>query len=231
VLFHGVPLDLAFIDGMHHFEFALRDFINIEQASHQDTTVLIHDCLPVSEISAGRERSEYPWSGDVWRLILALRRWRPDLSVSVVDWAPTGVGVVRGLDPESSVLADRYDEIVAELMSVPYSSLDDGTMNEQLQRVPENWPTVRSLLPDRPFRQGNLDLLVTRRTLSGVLPAVSRAYNSPERLRARRQRKHRQNLRSLLRKRFRRKVRLRARGFVHRPSAKLHIPQFLTGRW
>ena len=220
-LFHGVPLDLAFIDGMHHFEFALRDFINIERASHQDTSVLIHDCLPVSEVSASRERSEYPWSGDVWRLILALRRWRPDLSVFVVDWAPTGVGVVRGLDPKSNVLADRYDEIVAEMMSVPYSSLDDGTMNEQLQRVPADWPTVRSLLPDRPFRQANLDLLMTRRTLFGVLPAVSRAYNSP-------QRKHRRNLRSLLRKRFRRKVRRRARGFVHRTSAKLHITQFLT---
>ena len=80
--------------------------------------------------------------------------------------------MVRGLDPESSVLADRYDEIVAEMMSVPYSSLDDGTMNEQLHRVPGDWPTVRSLLPDRPFRQDNLDLLVTRRTLSGVLPAA-----------------------------------------------------------
>ena len=29
-LLGGKPLDMAFIDGMHHFEYALRDFINIE---------------------------------------------------------------------------------------------------------------------------------------------------------------------------------------------------------
>ena len=29
-LLGGRPLDMAFIDGMHHFEYALRDFMNIE---------------------------------------------------------------------------------------------------------------------------------------------------------------------------------------------------------
>ncbi len=88
----GAPLDLAFIDGMHHFEFALRDFVNLERASHPDTTVLIHDCLPQSEEGAARERTTVLWSGDVWRLIVALREWRPDLEVAVADWGPTGPG-------------------------------------------------------------------------------------------------------------------------------------------
>ena len=46
-LFGGLPLDLGFIDGMHRFEFALRDFINFKRASDSRTVLLVHDCLPV----------------------------------------------------------------------------------------------------------------------------------------------------------------------------------------
>lgn len=180
-LLGGVPLDLAFIDGMHLFEFALRDFINLERASNPETTILIHDCLPVSEATAERERATDLWSGDVWRLIVLLRQWRPDLEVAVVDWAPTGVGVVRGLDPESKVLGDNYDEIVAQYLAMPYSALDDGTMGEQLHRVPGNWPTVEALLPRRPFRSDNLDLLKVRRLVSAVPSAVSLAVGRSSR--------------------------------------------------
>jgi len=132
----GDPLDLAFIDGMHHFEFALRDFINLERAAHPESTILIHDCLPENEEGAARDRTTVLWSGDVWRLIVLLRRWRPDLEVSVADWPPTGLGVVRHLDPGSTVLADHYHELVEHYLSVPYSALDDGTMDDQLNRVP-----------------------------------------------------------------------------------------------
>jgi hypothetical protein len=183
-LFGGVPLDLAFIDGMHHFEFALRDFINLEKASNPDTTILIHDCLPVDEVTAARDRTTYEWSGDVWRLILLLRQWRPELEISVVDWAPSGLGIVRGLDPRSTVLTEHYDEIVAHYLAMPYSALDDGTMHEQLNRVPGNWPTVKALLPERPFRPDNLELLKARRAASAVVPAARRAYAAHARRRA-----------------------------------------------
>ena len=60
VLFDGVPLDLAFIDGMHNFEYALRDFINLEAAAHPDTTILIHDCMPTDELHAARGTGRRP---------------------------------------------------------------------------------------------------------------------------------------------------------------------------
>jgi len=100
--FGGLPIDLAFIDGMHRFEFALRDFMNIEKHSTPRSTILIHDCYPLSRHTAERERRTTFWSGDIWRLILILRKYRPDLSVKVIGTAPTGLGVVRDLDPGST---------------------------------------------------------------------------------------------------------------------------------
>jgi len=56
-------------DGMHQFEFALRDFFNVERHCSADSIILIHDVYPIDAISAGRERVSNFWSGDIWRLI------------------------------------------------------------------------------------------------------------------------------------------------------------------
>ena len=157
------PLDLAFIDGMHHFEFALRDFINLERFSHHDTTILVHDCYPMNEITAQRDRSTGPWSGDIWRLVVCLKELRPDLAVSVVDVGPTGLGVIGGLDPSSTVLAARYDEIVERFLSVPFSYLTEVGQPQALNRVPNEWNQIRDLLPDRPFRSDRLARLQAER--------------------------------------------------------------------
>ena len=45
--FGGRPIELAFIDGSHLFEFVLRDFINVERNSTPQSTVLLHDCYPL----------------------------------------------------------------------------------------------------------------------------------------------------------------------------------------
>ncbi len=180
-LFEGVPLDLAFIDGMHHFEFALRDFMNLEAAANPDTTVLIHDCMPNDELHAARERASARWAGDVWRLILLLRAWRPDLDITVADSAPSGLGIVRGLDPTSTVLRDNYREIVERYLAMPYSALDDGSMDEQLNRIPGDWPTVRSRLPEKPFREANIERLKADRLARAIAPALVRGMQRARR--------------------------------------------------
>ncbi len=178
-LFGGLALDLAFIDGMHHFEVALRDFTHLERSSHSSTTVLIHDCLPVDEVSAARDRTTVFWTGEIWRLILALRTWRPELDVVVVDWPPSGVGLVRGLDPDSRLLSDHYEEIVEQFLAVPYGSLDDGTKHQQLNCVPGDWDHVRSLLPERPFRRTNVEALALLRTAEAAVHAHHRRIRGP----------------------------------------------------
>ncbi len=173
-LFGGLALDLGFIDGMHHFEFALRDFINLERASASGTVLLIHDCLPLDELSAAREQETTIWSGDVWRLILLLREWRPDLDISVVDIAPTGLGVVRGLDPTSTSLTDHYEEIIRRYASMPFSVLE-GNKYERLGAVGCDWHTVKSILPPGPFRDSSLRTLKAQRALCGIKPLAYRS--------------------------------------------------------
>jgi tetratricopeptide (TPR) repeat protein len=141
----GLPIDLAFIDGMHQFEFALRDFINIERHCSAQSTILIHDCYPLTRLTAEREQKTLFWSGDIWRLILILRKHRPELKVNVIATAPTGLGVVRGLDPASKVLSEGMEDIVREYLALDYSVLDADKPG-LLALYPNDWERIKALL-------------------------------------------------------------------------------------
>jgi hypothetical protein len=108
--FDGVPVDLAFIDGMHLSDFALRDFINIEPFMADTGVVVLDDVLPRNGLEAARDRKTEPWTGDVYKVVEILRRRRPDLVVLLVNTAPTGTAVVVGVDQASTVLKDVYAE-------------------------------------------------------------------------------------------------------------------------
>jgi tetratricopeptide (TPR) repeat protein len=151
-LFGGVPVELALIDGMHHFEFALRDFVNLERCSAPQGTILVHDCYPIDAVSSARERLTEFWSGDVWRLILALRKWRPELVIHTVAVPPTGLAVVRNLDPGSRVLAENLERVCAEFLAVGYDAIADRK-REALNVCAGDWEQVRRLL-DAPPRPG-----------------------------------------------------------------------------
>lgn len=141
----GKTLDLAFIDGMHHMEFALRDFINVEKYCSPDSVILIHDVYPIDAMSAARERASWFWSGDIWRLILILKKYRADLSVNVIAAQPTGLAIVQNLDPHSGVLAERQHEIIDEFLALHISALD-GRKDEMLNRFPNDWASIARLI-------------------------------------------------------------------------------------
>jgi hypothetical protein len=119
----GERVELAFIDGMHHFEFALRDFLNLERHCAPGAAVLLHDCYPLDAVTSARERSTRFWSGDVWRAALALRENRPDLAIHTLAAPPTGLLVARNLDPRSALLRERYAQIVAAYRDRDYATL------------------------------------------------------------------------------------------------------------
>ncbi|MBF9035317.1 DUF563 domain-containing protein [Rhodobacterales bacterium HKCCE2091] len=111
---NGLRFDLAFLDGLHHYEVLLRDVINAEKLMKPGAPMLLHDPCPSSVEMTAREQCRGNWTGDVWKTVLILLEHRPDLRIEVATAAPTGVVVIRGLDPGSTVLEQAYDAIVSE---------------------------------------------------------------------------------------------------------------------
>ena len=108
-------VDLAFLDGMHRFEFLLRDLINIETYCGNRSLVLLHDCLPTNPRMAERtprhEKDEdlttrHSWTGDVWKLLPILKKYRPDLRIHLIDCPPTGLVAITNLHAKNTILSD-----------------------------------------------------------------------------------------------------------------------------
>ena len=134
-------VDLAFIDGLHLFEQVLRDFINIERISSPTTLVLIHDCFAIDALTAERNRKTEFWTGDVWKIIPCLREFRPDLQVFTIATPPSGLGVVSNLDSRSTVLINRFDEIVSSYVPLEVEP-NEGRRRECAGMVANNWPEI-----------------------------------------------------------------------------------------
>ncbi|MFE6971762.1 class I SAM-dependent methyltransferase [Isoptericola sp. NPDC057653] len=166
----GGPVDLAFIDGMHLFEYALRDFINVEKHCRWSSVVVLDDMLPRDVDEAARDRHTHAWTGDVFRVADVLRDLRPDLTVLPVDTAPTGTVVVLGLDPASTVLSEGYDRIVADYVRddpqpVPQDVLDrTGAWDAQRLLGRPVWGLLHR--GDRPWRRRERGLAEIRQALA-----------------------------------------------------------------
>lgn len=110
-IFGDAPFDLAFIDGLHLWEQALKDFINLERFAGPDSLILLHDCIPLDEVTAARERTTDFYSGDVWKLSACLHVERPDLRMAMIPTRHTGLCLVANLDPNSRLLSERFEEL------------------------------------------------------------------------------------------------------------------------
>lgn len=112
----GIRPDFAFVDGMHLFDFALRDFMNLEKNMARDGVICFHDVCPFNYEMTTRDtdylKQGLPWTGDVWKTIHILLELRPDLKIDVIDAHKTGLAVVTNLDAANTTLADRYDELI-----------------------------------------------------------------------------------------------------------------------
>jgi hypothetical protein len=144
-LLGGLPVDLGFVDGLHLFEYALRDFMNLERCAAPGSTILIDDCFPHDRRTAQRERVNKFWSGDVWKLIVLLKKYRPELVLHTVAAPPTGLCIVRNLDPSSRFIADNLQRLIDEFMALDYAYLERDRA-AKLNLFPNDWEKVRTLL-------------------------------------------------------------------------------------
>jgi hypothetical protein len=98
-------LDVAFIDGLHTYQQALKDIENCLKYLSPKGVIIIHDCKPTTEAMAYPAKSfedakskNLPgwtgeWCGDVWKVIPKLRE-RSDLKIEVLNY-DYGLGVIR----------------------------------------------------------------------------------------------------------------------------------------
>lgn len=115
---NDIRLAISFLDGMHLFEYLLRDFIGTEAASDPNAVIIVHDCVPWNVGMTTRDLTAIrgPWTGDVWKLIPILQAYRPDLKLTMLDCHPTGLLCVSNLSPGNCVLSENYDAIVSDFM-------------------------------------------------------------------------------------------------------------------
>ncbi|MEA2327748.1 MAG: hypothetical protein QOE68_2707 [Thermoanaerobaculia bacterium] len=142
------PLALAFIDGLHTFRQTLKDFMHIEALCGPRSVVLIHDTVPFDEPTQRPDRQRTFYTGDVWKVVLCLKHYRPDLDILTIATPPTGLTVVTGLDPSSRVLIDKQDEMLAQFDSKPFAAVEHA-LDSMLNVVPNDWSFVESHLRKR----------------------------------------------------------------------------------
>jgi len=142
------PFQLAFIDGAHFFRQALKDFINVEAQCGPQSAVLLHDTVPLDETTQRTPRQTKFHTGDVWKTVLCLKHYRPDLDVFTIATPWSGLTVVCGLDPHNRVLAEQYGDAIAQFADLPYSAIADRS-DTALNIVPNDWREVEARLKAR----------------------------------------------------------------------------------
>jgi hypothetical protein len=141
----GRPIDLALIDGLHLFEYALRDFMNTERWASRCGLIAVDDIFPNHAVQGGRFRRTRVWAGDVWRLLLCLSEQRPELILLPLDCSPTGLLLIAGLDPNDHTLWERYNPVVRRYLSECHDALPPALLSRTGSLDPRD-PLVFDLL-------------------------------------------------------------------------------------
>ncbi|HVZ96863.1 MAG TPA: class I SAM-dependent methyltransferase [Chitinophagaceae bacterium] len=137
-LFLKNKIEIALVDGMHQYEFALRDVENILNYLTDNGVIIMHDCNPATA-GAARSFDEWQqqgmsgqWNGDVWKAIVDLRSLRKDINTFVLD-CDYGLGVITRRTPEKMLLFSK-----ADIQHLTYDQLDSNR-NEWLNLQPADY--------------------------------------------------------------------------------------------
>jgi hypothetical protein len=136
-VFGSRRVDLVFIDGMHRFENALDDFTHAESWCQASGTIVLHDCVPVVARTAARERSTKFWVGDTWKVVNALAQYRPELKITTILAPPSGLVVVRRLNPAANQLRRERERILERFLPLEYQRAP-GDFAPELNAVPND---------------------------------------------------------------------------------------------
>lgn len=107
--------DLAFIDGDHSFDQALRDFENLEALAKPTSIICLHDVIPMDARTATPKAETSFHTGDVWRLMATIVAERTDLVAFTVACPPSGLGIIGHLGEEMGVHSDLFRDVDVDM--------------------------------------------------------------------------------------------------------------------
>lgn len=129
------PIDLVYIDGMHLFEYALRDLMGALRLGNEKTVYVFDDVLPYSPLIAGRVPVEGDWTGDVWKIIQILD-WETTAEMCCVDVWPTGALVAWDFGEDTlPYLVENYEKITCDHYD---NQMPDWVLDRQLASTPDH---------------------------------------------------------------------------------------------
>jgi hypothetical protein len=99
----------------------------------------------LDERTQSRTRNTAFYTGDLWKTVLCIKHYRPDIDVFTIATPWSGLTVLTNLDPSSRVLAEEYDEAVARFIDLPYGEIEKN-MEAGLNLVPNDWQAVEARL-------------------------------------------------------------------------------------
>ncbi|PIL22215.1 hypothetical protein P775_00380 [Puniceibacterium antarcticum] len=163
----GATVDLAFVDGMHKAEFALRDILNLETYASRSSVVVVDDVLPEKIEWTTRERHTTAWTGDVYKVIRFLREHRPDLDISVYDIEMKGMALITGFNPGDRTVQKHLARHEVDLAGdrYAYSEIEDL----RLAIAPEPADALVDYLADLRTRRRTMRVVPKQDAQTGAL--------------------------------------------------------------
>jgi hypothetical protein len=130
-------VDFGFIDGLHLYEQALNDFINMEHLCMPHSVIIMDDVLPRNQVEANRTQCPGDWTGDVWKVTQILLRYRPELKIVEVNTQPTGTLLVYGFhaQPPTTGINKLRAHALSEYMEL--DAVPEGVINRAYAVAPE----------------------------------------------------------------------------------------------
>ncbi|WP_265444988.1 class I SAM-dependent methyltransferase [Flexivirga meconopsidis] len=113
-------VDVGLVDGLHWFQQALRDVLNIERYSAPGGVILLDDMNPKTKELQDVFVQGKAWNGDVWKIGAYIQVERPDLEFYTID-ADQGIGVIGNLNPNAPWPSD---DVLKKYEKLTYDYLD-----------------------------------------------------------------------------------------------------------
>jgi len=147
---HG-KFQVAFIDGLHHYQQVIRDINNVLKHLAPNGIMICHDVNPfdidLEEIDMAttypRPNKAITWLGDSWKTLFHIKYMRPELGYAIITDFP-GFLILWRLSKES-IRPVEYKRYTQDDINYPYSFLDInfgllhkdefyfGTINEAIE--------------------------------------------------------------------------------------------------